>query len=156
MTPQYPYSPPSKTLLELITLREGHEAEKYKTKVIVLLNKYQTNSDHLKVNFLDKNIIHLSTLDKQIIALLRLALQEAKPDLILLDGIFAGLDSKSVSTVQTIITGEFSEAIVIVIDNELHYHNNTGFYTSSLKLPYVVEASSEQPLTIQGESCHLS
>ncbi|MEK6733507.1 MAG: ATP-binding cassette domain-containing protein [Pseudomonadota bacterium] len=140
-TSQESFIPPDITLLELITFRTSSNSLKYKEKVIELFNR--VNIDNVKENEINLSSslelkkdwsTVLSGGQKQKVDLIRLILQEEKPDIILLDELFAGLDHESVKIVQDLIKEQFNSSLVIIIDHEAKAHNLYHWYDAEFHL----------------------
>lgn len=141
MTSQDAYIPPEDTLLELITFKKGDAAAPYRAKVIELLTKIKIDSaKEGEVSLIDSLDIKkdwitlMSGGQKQKIDAVRLMLLENKPDIILFDEIFAGLDHDSIHNLQVILDEEFPETQIFVIDHEAKAHNIEGWYLNELHL----------------------
>ncbi len=141
MTSQNEYIPPAETLLELITFKKGASAQAYREKVIELLTKIKI--DKVKENevSLIENLdeqknwaSELSGGQKQKIDAIRLMLQPIKPDIILFDEVFAGLDHESIDVLQAMLDEELPDTQIFIIDHEAKNHNKHNFYDAKLHL----------------------
>jgi ABC-type uncharacterized transport system fused permease/ATPase subunit len=141
MTSQNEYIPPAETLLELITFKKGASAQAYRAKVIELLRKIKI--DKVKENevSLIENLdeqknwsTELSGGQKQKIDAIRLMLQPTKPDIILFDEVFAGLDHESIDILQQMLDEELPDTQIFIIDHEAKNHNEHNFYDAKLHL----------------------
>jgi ABC-type uncharacterized transport system fused permease/ATPase subunit len=141
MTSQNEYIPPAETLLELITFKKGASAQAYREKVIELLTKIKI--DKVKENevILIENLdeqknwsTELSGGQKQKIDAIRLMLQPIKPDIILFDEVFAGLDHESIDVLQAMLDEELPDTQIFIIDHEAKNHNKHNFYDAKLHL----------------------
>jgi ABC-type uncharacterized transport system fused permease/ATPase subunit len=141
MTTQDAYITPEDSLLELITFKKGAEAEPYRAKVIELLTKIKIDSaKEGEVSLIDSLDIKKDWMSgtsggqKQKIDAVRLMLSEDKPDMIIFDEIFTGLDHNSIHDLQAMLDNEFPDTQIFVIDHEAKSHNAEGWYTNELHL----------------------
>ena len=74
----------------------------------------------------------LSGGEKQKIRIISTIMQ--KPDILILDEVFNGLDKKSIEMMQDIIREKLPNILVISIDHSVLENNSTGFYTDSLTI----------------------
>ena len=125
MTSQDIYITPEDTLLELITFKKGLAAEPYRAKVIELLTKIKIDSakegELSLIESLDIKkdwVTGTSGGQKQKIDAVRLMLSEDKPDIIIFDEIFAGLDHDSIHNLQKMLDSEFPNTQIFVVDHE--------------------------------------
>lgn len=118
MTSQDIYITPEDTLLELITFKKGVAAEPCRARVTELLKKIKIDSakegEFSLIESLDIKkdwVTGTSGGQKQKIDAVRLMLSEDKPDIIIFDEIFAGLDHNSIHNLQKMLDSEFPRAI---------------------------------------------
>jgi|GEM_PF-1545183 len=141
MTTQDAYITPEDSLLELITFKKGEAAEPYRAKVIELLTKIKIDSaKEGEVSLIDSVDIKKDWMtgtsggQKQKIDAVRLMLSEDKPDIIIFDEIFAGLDHSSIHDLQKMLDSEFPDTQIFVVDHEAKSHNTEGWYNNNLHL----------------------
>lgn len=141
MTSQDVYIPPEDSLLELITFKKGAEAEPYREKVVELLTRIKIDSvKEGEVSLIDSLdikkdwVAETSGGQKQKIDAIRLMLKEDKPDIIIFDEIFAGLDHNSIHNLQLMLDEEFPDAQIFIIDHEAKGHNADGWYDNELHM----------------------
>jgi ABC-type uncharacterized transport system fused permease/ATPase subunit len=141
MTTQDAYITPEDSLLELITFKKGAAAEAYRAKVIELLAKIKIDSvKEGEVSLIDSLDIKKDWMtgtsggQKQKIDAVRLMLSEDKPDIIIFDEIFAGLDHSSIHDLQVMLNNEFPDTQIFVVDHEAKSHNTEGWYNNNLHL----------------------
>ena len=141
MTTQDAYITPEDSLLELITFKKGEAAEPYRAKVIELLTKIKIDSaKEGEVSLIDSLDIKKDWMtgtsggQKQKIDAVRLMLSEDKPDIIIFDEIFAGLDHSSIHDLQKMLDSEFPDTQIFVVDHEAKSHNTEGWYNNNLHL----------------------
>jgi ABC-type uncharacterized transport system fused permease/ATPase subunit len=141
MTSQDAYIPPEDSLLELITFKKGAAAEPYRAKVIELLTKIKIDlTKEGEISLIDCLDIKKDWMtgtsggQKQKIDAVRLMLSEDKPDIIIFDEIFAGLDHGSIHDLQMMLDNEFPDSQIFVIDHEAKSHNTEEWYNNNLHL----------------------
>lgn len=141
MTGQETYIVPGNTLLEHITFKKGLAAEPFRERVVELLKALKTDAVTTEQTDLISNLDlknnwpeHVSPGQKQKINAVRLMLPEDKPDIVILDEIFAGQDHTLISTLQALLNKEFPYSQIYVVDHEAKSHNSNGFYHNELHL----------------------
>ncbi len=141
MTTQDAYIPPEDSLLELITFKKGAAAETYRARVTELLTKIKIDSvKEGEISLIDSLDIKKDWMagtsggQKQKIDAVRLMLSENKPDIIIFDEIFAGLDHDSIHDLQVMLDNEFPDTQIFVVDHEAKSHNTEGWYDNNLHL----------------------
>lgn len=88
----------------------------------------------------------LSPGEKRVVALVTMLLQ--KPDFVILDETFAGLDRESIKIAQNWIRSELKHSVVLVVDHEFLAHNNDGFYDHELRLENKTLGLKSLPLPV--------
>ncbi|MCC2647163.1 MAG: ssuB [Rickettsiaceae bacterium] len=139
---QHTYNPPGATLLEAIyfpkiiqSLRDT-ERNNVKNFVIELLKKlnideFINNPDNdkgiiIRLEDPEFNLYSLSGGQRKKVAIIQAILD--KPDILILDEIFTGLDQKSLITAQQVIKEYLPNVLILAVDHCAHNNNYEGFY----------------------------